>query len=181
VSVRTRATRTAARCGGAVTRLRRSMPPARPGGSAMSRPPAAPSSNGWRASLCRGSRCSGSDNGGLYRQFTVDDRPRKARQKTNARSLSIKKDYPILQVAVRRLRGRPPRIQKISGLPQGLVGRPAAGCRCGKLSTGQQAAGNFDRSGARRAQDGCARRLYRHAATTFGRAAGRCAPRPCPA
>src|SRR5215472_15127130 len=36
------------------------MLPARPGGS---RPPAAPSSNGWRENLCRGSRCSGSDNG----------------------------------------------------------------------------------------------------------------------
>jgi len=35
----------------------------RPAGSHMSRPPAARSSNGWRASLCRGSRCSGSDNG----------------------------------------------------------------------------------------------------------------------
>ena len=37
----------------------------RPAGSHMSRPPAARSSNGWRAraSLCRGSRGSGSDNG----------------------------------------------------------------------------------------------------------------------
>src|SRR5262249_15941899 len=39
------------------------MQPARPGGSHMSRPLAAPSSNGWRASLCRGSRCSGPGNG----------------------------------------------------------------------------------------------------------------------
>jgi SAM domain (Sterile alpha motif) len=47
----------------AVTRSRRSMPPAQPGGSPMSRPLVAPSSNGWRASRCRGSRCLGSDNG----------------------------------------------------------------------------------------------------------------------
>src|SRR5262249_43941742 len=49
--------------GGRRTRSRRSMPPARPGGSPMSRPPAAPSSNGWRASRCRGSRRSGVADG----------------------------------------------------------------------------------------------------------------------
>jgi phosphoglycerate kinase len=47
----------------AATRSRRSMPPAQPGGSPMSRPPAAPSSNGWRASRCRGSRRSGLADG----------------------------------------------------------------------------------------------------------------------
>ena len=107
--------------------------------------------------------------------------PRKARQKTNARSLTIKKDYPILQVAVRRLRGRRLGFRRFQVLPR------TCGPPCGRVQVrktrarASRAAGNFDRSGARRAQDGCARQLYRHAATTFGRAAGRCAPRPCPA
>src|SRR5690348_14075447 len=82
------------------------MPPARPGGLPMSRPRAAPSSNGWRASSCRGSRCLGSDNGGLFTfssRWMVGHEERRARKPaTSARRLSskIKKDHPILQIAV---------------------------------------------------------------------------------
>src|SRR5262249_50885027 len=75
-------------------------------GSPMSRPLAAPSSNGWRASLCRGSRCSGSDNGGLSTfssRWMVGHEERRARKPATVRrrlSSNIKKDYPILQIAV---------------------------------------------------------------------------------
>src|SRR5262249_21772560 len=58
------------------------------------------SSNGWRANPCRGSRRSGSDNGGLSTcssRWTVGQEEG-APKSSSARSLS--KDYPILQVAV---------------------------------------------------------------------------------
>ena len=44
--------------------------PAWPTGLPTSRPPAAPSSNGWRARPCPGSRCSGQNDGRSFRVIT---------------------------------------------------------------------------------------------------------------